>query len=147
MITLKEITEENYAEVLQLSVSDADKTFVAPVVRSLADCWLYRKNEDLFPYAIYAEKQLVGFLLLDLDEQEGSLLLWRLLIDQQFQGKGYGRASIEKVIGLSRDFESVSYVRVDYVKDNVKMARLLNSLSFTIFGEDSREVFTKLNVR
>lgn len=68
MITLKPVDEISYQAVLDLTVAEEDKGFVAPNVRSLADAWLYRENGDVFPYAIWADKQVVGFALIDIDE-------------------------------------------------------------------------------
>ncbi|MGQ7546535.1 hypothetical protein [Streptococcus suis] len=44
MIALKPVDESSYQAVLDLTVAEADKGFVAPNVRSLADAWLYRDN-------------------------------------------------------------------------------------------------------
>ncbi|WP_242554320.1 histone acetyltransferase [Neisseria meningitidis] len=64
MIELKLVDESSFQAVLDLKISEADERarFVAPNVRSLADAWLYRENEDVFPRAIYWDKQVVGFL-------------------------------------------------------------------------------------
>ena len=72
MIELKLVDESSFQAVLDLKISEADERarFVAPNVRSLADAWLYRKNEDVFPMAIYWDKQVVGFLLLEIDKDE-----------------------------------------------------------------------------
>lgn len=48
MIVLKPVDEISYQAVLDLTVAEADKGFVAPNVRSLADAWLYRENGDVF---------------------------------------------------------------------------------------------------
>ena len=55
MIELKLVDESSFQAVLDLRISEADERarFVAPNVRSLADAWLYRKNEDVFPMAVY----------------------------------------------------------------------------------------------
>lgn len=44
MIILKPVDESSYQAVLDLTVAEADRDFVAPNVRSLADAWLYREN-------------------------------------------------------------------------------------------------------
>ncbi len=93
MIVLKPVDEISYQAVLDLTVAEADKGFVAPNVRSLADAWLYRMNGDVFPYAIWADEQVVGFALIDIDEDIQQYMLWRFMIGQEFQGKGYGQAA------------------------------------------------------
>lgn len=70
MIKFVSINKENYERVLHLKVDESQSKFVAPNVRSLADCYYYRANGDVFPYAIQDEDELVGFILLDLDKKE-----------------------------------------------------------------------------
>ncbi|HFC6917023.1 TPA: histone acetyltransferase [Neisseria meningitidis] len=85
MIELKLVDESSFQAVLDLKISEADERarFVAPNVRSLADAWLYRENEDMFPRAIYWDKQVVGFLLLEIDKDEAEYFIWRIMIGQQ----------------------------------------------------------------
>lgn len=151
MIELKEVTEENFYEVIQLKVSDDQEKsrFVAPNVRSLAECWLYRKNEDVFPYAVYNGDEVVGFLLLDLDAEESEYMIWRMMVDVKHQGKGCGRQIVETVIEMARDDKNYDVLIADYVDGNMQMKHVLESLGFerTGFDEEYNEVLMKLDVR
>ncbi|MGT2742704.1 GNAT family N-acetyltransferase [Streptococcus plurextorum] len=146
MIELRKVTEDNYRQILEMDVSENQKTFVAPNVRSLADAWLYRENGDVFPYAVYADAQPVGFLLLEIDEEENTYLIWRLMIDQSFQGLGYGKAVVEEVIRQARQ-AGFQKVRVDYVKANQGMSDWLKGFGFQQIGQDEREIWTELSVK
>ncbi len=42
------------------------------------------------PYAVWAGQQVVGFALIDIDEDIQQYMLWRFMIGQEFQGRGYG---------------------------------------------------------
>ena len=151
MIELKEVTEEDFYEVIQLKVSDDQEKsrFVAPNVRSLAECWLYRKNEDVFPYAVYNGDEVVGFLLLDLDAEESEYMIWRMMVDAKHQGKGYGRQIVEAVMEMARNDEDYDVLIADYVDGNAVMKYVLESLGFerTGFDEEYNEVLMKLDVR
>lgn len=151
MIELKEVTEEDFYEVIQLKVSDDQEKsrFVAPNVRSLAECWLYRKNEDVFPYAVYNGDEVVGFLLLDLDAEEREYMIWRMMVDAKHQGKGYGRQIVEAVMEMARNDEDYDVLIADYVDGNMQMKCMLESLGFerTGFDEENNEVLMKLDVR
>lgn len=151
MIELKEVTEEDFYEVIQLKVSDDQEKsrFVAPNVRSLAECWLYRKNEDVFPYAVYNGDEVVGFLLLDLDAEESEYMIWRMMVDAKHQGKGYGRQIVEAVMEMARNDEDYDVLIADYVDGNMQMKHVLESLGFerTGFDEENNEVLMKLDVR
>ena len=100
MITLKEITSDNYDECLALQVRDDQKSFVAQNVKSLAEAWVFYTAAR--PFAIYNGDTMVGFLMVDIDpDLIGShdlCFLWRFMIDAKYQGRGYGKAAMQEVI-------------------------------------------------
>ncbi|HFI0256881.1 TPA: GNAT family N-acetyltransferase [Streptococcus suis] len=144
MIVLKPVDESSYTAVLDLTVAEADKGFVAPNVRSLADAWLYRMNGDVFPYAIWADEQVVGFALIDIDEEIQQYMLWRFMIGQEFQGKGFGQEALEVVIDQAISHPVCDHLIVSYVKGNAKMAHLLKKNSFVLDSEEERELVFRL---
>ncbi len=146
MIRLEMITEDNFYQVIGLKVADEERTFVASNVQSLAECWLYRDNGDVFPYAIYAEDSLVGFVLIDVDDDDSTYMIWRLMIDEAYQGRGYGRRTLEHLIQQARTLH-YHRLRADYVTENAKMAHLLTHLGFVKIGEDEKEQWTVLDLR
>lgn len=146
MIRIEMITEDNFYQVIGLKVADEERTFVASNVQSLAECWLYRDNGDVFPYAIYAEDSLVGFVLIDVDDDDSTYMIWRLMIDEAYQGRGYGRRTLELLIQQARTL-NYHRLRADYVTENAKMAHLLTHLGFVKIGEDEKEQWTVLDLR
>lgn len=60
MISLRAITEDNFDAVIRMKRPDGEG-FVASNAYSLAQCWLYRHDGDVFPCAIYAEERLSAF--------------------------------------------------------------------------------------
>ena len=102
-IKLMPINDDNKEAVLKLS-SRADQHFCAPNYRSLeqaeecnAECPGVAR-----PFAIYAEEKLVGFCMFafnpEEEDPEDRYWLWRFMIDQNEQGKGYGQAALEEII-------------------------------------------------
>ena len=149
MIVFKEVTEDNFHEVIGLKVGEAQAKFVAPNVKSLAECWLYREDDDVFPYAVYNEhEEIVGFLLLDLDKEKREYLIWRMMVDEKFQGRGYGRQIVEHVIEMAKANDGYDILIADYVVGNEAMKKLLGALGFeeTGFEEDVDEVVMTLDV-
>ena len=142
-ITLRDITGDNYFQVLELKISPEQEAakFVAPVVRSLADAWYYRDEGITYPKAIYAKDDLVGFIMYDLDPEEQQVFIWRFLIDQAFQGKGYGRQTIEAVVEMAKQQTQMTKVVADYVDGNEPMKKILLGLGFeeTGFDPDNNE--------
>ena len=151
MVEFVEINEKNYEAVLKLEVSEAQKAskFVAPNVRSLADAYLYREAGDVFAYAVQDEETVVGFVLLDEDEEEKEYMIWRMMVGQEYQGKGYGRAIVEKVMAMFEADSRFDVLIADFVKGNDVMRKLLESLGFEYggFDEENNEYVMKLEKR
>lgn len=135
-ITFREITSDNYSQVLNLKITPEQEAakFVSPVVRSLADAWFYREEGITYPKAIYAKDDLVGFIMYDLDTEEQQVFIWRFLIDQRYQGKGYGRQTIETVLAMAKEQAKITKVVADYVDGNEPMKKILLDLGFEETG-------------
>ena len=135
-ITFREITSDNYSQVLNLKITPEQEAakFVSPVVRSLADAWYYRDEGITYPKAIYAKEDLVGFIMYDLDPEEQHVFIWRFLIDQRYQGKGYGRQTIEVVMEMAKEQAQITKVVADYVDGNEPMKKILLDLGFEETG-------------
>ena len=107
-ITLKTIDDTNREAVLALSVRE-DQPFVASNKVSLRQ---YEEAEAeapgvARPFAIYADDTLVGFCMFVFDPEEEDpddrYWLWRFMIDQRYQGKGYGQAALQEIIRYFKD--------------------------------------------
>ena len=135
-VTLRDITGDNYFQVLELKISPKQEAakFVSPVVRSLADAWFYREEGITYPKAIYADEDLVGFIMYELDTEEQQVFVWRFLIDQAFQGRGYGRQTIEAVVEMAKQQTQMTKVVADYVDGNEPMKKILLNLGFEETG-------------
>lgn len=137
-ITFREITSDNYSQVLNLKITPEQEAakFVSPVVRSLADAWYYREEGITYPKAIYAKDDLVGFIMYDLDPEAQQVFIWRFLIEQRYQGKGYGRQTIETVLAMAKEQAQMTKVVADYVDGNEPMKKILLDLGFEETGFD-----------
>ena len=79
MIKLKEIKADNLEDVLKLKVSKNQENFVSTTAYSLAQAYVYRRNA--YPFAIYADDTLVGFIMFGFYESKNQYTLWKFLID------------------------------------------------------------------
>ena len=102
-VRLEKITPDNYEAAMALSVRPDQEDLVAPVIKSLAEAYVF--GDHAWPRLIYDADELVGFLMafldlpLDPDRDPGDLRsgLWRLNIAADAQGRGYGRFAVEAV--------------------------------------------------
>ncbi len=133
MVTLREITKDNYEECLNLKVADTQKDFVSSTVHSLAQAWIY--YHTAFPFAVYAENTMVGFLMLGYYEAEGYYTLWKFLIDEKYQNRGYGREALKLGIEYLIDRFQVKEIYTAYHAANHVAKKLYASVGFRETGE------------
>jgi diamine N-acetyltransferase len=110
-ISLREITDQNRQAVVALRVAASQEGYVSTVADSLEEA---RGTPEGNPWyrAIYADGQPVGFVMLswnvtpDPPRVIGPWFLWKLLIDERYQGCGYGREAVRLVAGIAHDQEA-----------------------------------------
>jgi len=109
MITLQKITSKNCFEICNLK---ADKRFVATNEISLIEAYAYYVENGVGPVAfgIYHNETPVGFMMAeychDLDDNDGKpyYYLWRMMIDNNHQRKGYGKAALDLMVKVLKTF-------------------------------------------
>ncbi|KAF9209572.1 hypothetical protein CPC16_009508 [Podila verticillata] len=100
IVTLREITKENWRDVTTLSVAESQTDILASNLKSLCES---HYTEDAWPRAIYADDTLVGFLMLSIWPIEDWYGVWRFMIDQKYQAQGYGRKAIQLAIAYIKE--------------------------------------------
>ena len=113
VVTLQEITRETLREILKLEVSETQKNFVAPNPVSVAQA--YYQRENAWFRGIYADETPVGFIMLYDEPHEPVYFLWRFMIDQRYQGMGYGRKAIELLVKHVKTRPAATELEVSYV--------------------------------
>ena len=91
----------------------------------------------------------MGFILIDVDVEEREYMIWRMMIDKNHQGKGYGQKVVEKVIEIAQGRNDMDIVIANYVVGNDAMKRIVTRLGFkeTGYDEDDREYHMKFDVK
>lgn len=106
-VELREITNENCDAVAALTVRPDQRRFVASVALSLHHAASTPEAEPWYR-AVYAGGEPVGFVMLSWNVPPGRpgilgpYFLWRLLIDERHQGRGFGRAALTEIVELIR---------------------------------------------
>ncbi|RXZ81648.1 GNAT family N-acetyltransferase [Paenibacillaceae bacterium] len=132
-IRLQQITQALEAECVNLKVSSKQETLVATNADSLVHA---KKELTSVPYGIYSGAQMVGFILFDNEiYEDGYYWILRFMIDERFQGKGYGKASIKEVINMLRQKDNCQQIRVSHVPHNTVVNKLYKDAGFEETGE------------
>jgi diamine N-acetyltransferase len=133
-VSLREITPANFKECVNLKVADTQKSFVASNVMSIAQSKIY---PTVSPMAVYADEEMVGFVLFGLDTDDNRFYLVRLMIDEKFQGKGYGRKAVHAVIENLSKNPDCRELYLSFVPENTGAATLYENIGFERTGEIS----------
>lgn len=131
-ITLRPLTKDNWEDAIKLHVRKDQKHFVASNVYSIAEAHF---NPELTPMGIYAGETMVGFLMVGLERGRDRWWLMRLMIDERYQGKGYGRESLRQVIELLRKNPTCDRIYLSYEPENISAEMLYKSFGFRATGE------------
>lgn len=132
MIKLDEITADNLEVVLKLKVSKEQENFVSTTAYSLAKAYVYRENA--YPFAIYADDTLVGFIMFGFYELRNQYTLWKFLIDEKYQNKGYGKMALALGIEYMKKQYDIKEMYTGVAIDNDVAERLYHSVGFQLTG-------------
>ncbi|GAA2365119.1 N-acetyltransferase [Catellatospora methionotrophica] len=138
-VVLREITDSNRDAVLDLRVGPGQERFVSSVRGSLKEAAAHPHAKPWFR-AVYAAGEPVGFVMLSWDvepqppEINGPWFLWKLLVDERHQGRGYGLAIVRHVADLVTA-EGATELLTSYVPQDGGPAGFYERLGFVPTGE------------
>ena len=155
MPEVRPVTKENWKELVALKVREDQKHFVASNLYSIAESQFGEDipgegHWDMFPYGIYDEDKPVGFLMIayNYDFARFQGFIQRLMVDERFQGKGYGKFGMNWILEKCRMDERVKAVAISYEPDNEVARKLYASYGFVETGEIvDGEALAVLNLR
>jgi len=138
-VTLTPVTRENWLEALALQVKQEQSNFVPTAAVSLAKVHIKPDGDEVeyVPFAIYHEETMVGFMMHAFEENTTDMY-WinGFFIDSRYQGKGYGKAALQSMIGYIRSrFAQCKEIRLTVYPNNVNAYHLYRSAGFVETGE------------
>ena len=98
-ISLRPVTADNMGALVKLEVGDKQKDLVTANIDSMAESLVY---PHLKSWGVYLGDEPVGFVMLEEDGCKDSYFLWRLMVADGLQCKGYGQQAMEAIIEYLR---------------------------------------------
>jgi GNAT superfamily N-acetyltransferase len=106
-LVFREVDEQTLEAVLAVTLAPEQEPYVGTVAQALEEA---RELPEGHPWyrAVFDGEQAVGFVMISWNvpprppEIIGPWYLWKLIVDRRYQGRGYGRAIIEKVADMVR---------------------------------------------
>ncbi len=142
-VALKAITGDMVRPLLRLTPGAIGERMVATNAMSLAQA---AYNANAVPRAIVVGNTLVGFIMMYdttidpvlavKDEvPAGNVDIWRLMIDFQQQGKGYGEAAILEAVRFASARPGITQIRLSYVPTEGNPSPFYKKMGFVETGE------------
>ena len=111
IVSLREVNEDTVWAICMLHVSKSQEKLVAPNAFSIAQAYFAK---TAWFRAVYADETPVGFVMLNIDPEKASYFLWRFMIDEKYQGRGYGKKAMESIINYVRTLPNAKELTLTY---------------------------------
>ena len=148
MLRLEKVSIKNVSEILKLRVAESQKNYVASNDYSIIEAYTtIIENRYALPFGLYDGKKPVGFMMIGFDYlnywgetpkiAKGNYLIWRLMIDQNYQKKGYGKEAMRLALDFIKSFPcgKAEYCWLSYEPENMVARKLYQSFGFIETGE------------
>jgi diamine N-acetyltransferase len=139
-VTLQAVTIANWQALIALRVASHQDAWVAPNYISLLEANYGFPGDlahlQLVPLAIYAGTSPVGLLLYNTSPSFDRFFIMRLMIDQEAQGRGYGRAALTQLLAQFRAYPQAKEAAISYNVGNEAARQLYARCGFVELGPD-----------
>lgn len=147
MLSLRPIDYSSLDAVTHLQVAEHQRDFVADNAYSMMEAYLaLSRHEIALPFGIYHDETAIGFVMFGYGKNgfdgepacaEGSYSIWRFMIDQRYQRRGYGREALQLSLDYVRTMPAGPAERcwLSYHPENDAARMLYASVGFAENGE------------
>lgn len=145
-VELRKIDELNRAECFALHVTSEQTHYIASNENSLKEA---EENAGVArAFAIYVDEMMVGFTMFAFDEnnedKDDKYWLWRFMIDESLQGRGYGKAALSEIIKYFK-INGADQITLSTKRENSTALSLYHQFGFRENGEmNDEEIVLKL---
>lgn len=134
MIKLIDINEQNWLDVVSLSVKEEQKEFLDKPIGIVARGYVYRSCNARV-YGISDNGHIIGVALVkDMDEEPACYDLQQFMIDRHFQNKGCGTEALRLILSLLLKEGKYSQVEVCVNKSNAAALWMFKKVGFEDTG-------------
>lgn len=144
-ISIRSVDEHNWEDIAELKVSDEQTDYVASNLYSLAEA-AYEKSS--VPLGVYNGNEAIGFIMyesLAYEDKPGEYSIFRFMIGEKHQSKGYGRVALQKTISEISALSDCKRITICYLPDNPVAKAFYGSVGFSEVGiDDSGEMIAEI---
>ena len=143
-VELRPVDESNKADCIRLKVTKAQSKYIATNESSLEAAQEHPVVAR--PFIIYVDGTAVGFTIFafepDYEDPDDRYWLWRFMIDEEYQGRGYGKEALKLIIAYYKEHGATD-IRLSTKESNAAAIHLYRSFGFAPNGDmnDEETVF------
>jgi len=135
-VKLADITRDNFHDVIELELEEAQEKHLPSNVYSIAESTL---SPLFYPRAICENDKVVGFAMYQFGEvgefDEDECTVWRFMIDRSHQNTGIGTVAMGLLLEEIKAHDRCKLVDIYYDPLNTAAKRLYANLGFKEVGE------------
>jgi diamine N-acetyltransferase len=146
-ISIKPVDKNNWEEIAELKVLNSQTEFVASNLYSLAEA---AYEESGVPLGIFNGKEAVGFIMyesLAYEGKAGEYSIFRFMIAEEHQNKGYGRIALQKTISIISSLSDCKRITICYMPNNSVAKEFYESVGFSEVGlHEHGEILAEIKI-
>jgi diamine N-acetyltransferase len=131
-IYFKDIDNTNENVVRKIKLKPEQEKFIENVDECLKEANTYSQWN---PVAIYYNEVVIGFAMYGCFGLNKDTWIDRIMIDEKYQGKGFGRIAMMKLIDIVSKKYEVSTIYLSIVEENILAYNLYKSIGFEYINE------------
>ena len=131
-IYFRDIDNTNKFIVRNINLKAEQEKYIESVDECLQEADTY---EEWHPVAIYIEEDIIGFAMYGSFGPNKDTWIDRIMIDEKYQGKGFGRAAMMKLMDIVSKEYGVSDIYLSIIEENEAAYHLYKSIGFKYINE------------
>ncbi|MFS0775003.1 GNAT family protein [Neobacillus sp. 3P2-tot-E-2] len=146
MITLNEVTKQNWLDIVRLSSAEdqRNKVFEKTIASNCLSLAQASIEENWTVKAIYQNDTPIGFTMYGYSEELAGYEICRIMIDYKFHGNGYGKQALLLIIKEMVNQFNCNEIFITIVPENEIAKQLYLSVGFKDTGKVIKAVEDEL---
>lgn len=136
MITLKEVSKQNWLDIVRLSSAEdqRNKVFEKTIASNCLSLAQASIEENWTVKAIFQNETPIGFTMYGYSKELSGYEICRIMIDYKFQGNGYGKQALLLVLKEMVNHFNCDEIFITFVPENEIAKQLYLSVGFKDTG-------------
>ncbi|WP_285891022.1 GNAT family N-acetyltransferase [Mesobacillus subterraneus] len=131
-VYFRDIDNTNECTVKNIKLKPGQERFIETVDECLKEAAIY---QEWHPVAIYYDEKIIGFAMYGSFGPNRDTWIDRIIIDERYQGKGFGKMAMIKLIDRVSKEYGVNVIYLSIIEENTIAHRLYKGLGFEYTNE------------